>query len=77
MPDTPPKESSVSVDDQDLGHSPPVNDPNAQQDLEAGSAHEMPMFENEVKEQDRWLPIANGWFIFPFFPSHTMHSFVM
>ena len=25
----------------------------------------------EVKEQDRWLPIANGWSMSPFFPSHV------
>jgi len=71
MPDSPPKESSASIEDQDLGHSPPVNDQNAQQELEAGSAQEMPMFENEVKEQDRWLPIANGWLFFFLLPSHT------
>jgi len=74
MPDTPPKESSASVEEQDTVQSPPSNEQSAHQEFEAGGAQDMPMYESEVKEQDRWLPIANGWF-FTFRPSH--HSLHM
>lgn len=38
--------------------SPPNLD--ASPDDDAAGAHDMSMYETEVKEQDRWLPIANG-----------------
>jgi len=75
MPDTPPKESSASVEEQDTAQSPPSNEQNAHQEFEAGGAQDMPMYESEVKEQDRWLPIANGWFLhFPSLTSFTSYA---
>lgn len=49
-PQSPPKEVEQGVQSPD--EEAQMNDP---QDLQAGLAYEF-----EVKEQDRWLPIANG-----------------
>lgn len=54
MSASPPKEADV---EQNAGQSPEEpNDQIIDQDTHAG----MSGYEFEVKEQDRWLPIANG-----------------
>ena len=57
MSASPPKETEVEQGDpspDNSDHNMDRGDPDAQaRDL---------TFEFEVKEQDRWLPIANGWF---------------
>ena len=57
MSASPPKETEVEQGDpspDNSDHTMDRGDPDAQaRDL---------TFEFEVKEQDRWLPIANGWF---------------
>lgn len=55
-PQSPPKEVEQGVQSPD--EEAQMNDP---QDLQAGLAYEF-----EVKEQDRWLPIANGAYQIPF-----------
>lgn len=56
MSASPPKETEVEQGDPSPDNSDQMDrgDPDAQ-------ARDLP-FEFEVKEQDRWLPIANGWF---------------
>ena len=56
MSDSPPKEPDVEQN----AHSGEEQDPmDREQEGIQGAA------DFEVKEQDRWLPIANGWCTFP------------
>ena len=61
MSSSPPKEGEAESE-----VAPPVVDVEQDQE-ENGPSHLDPPLEldiyGEVKEQDRWLPIANGWFI--------------
>lgn len=64
MSATPPKKSDV--EQQQPGQSP--EDEESHMDRE-GQDTQAQGLEFEVKEQDRWLPIANGW--------SFMHSFLL
>lgn len=51
---SPPKEGAEAGDDRSENSEP----------MERGEeAQAREAYDFEVKEQDRWLPIANGWFI--------------
>lgn len=57
-----------------MSNSPPLKDADHEQSAQSGEEHDHQMEHEqegahgqalgdfEVKEQDRWLPIANGWF---------------
>jgi nuclear transcription Y subunit beta len=62
-----------------MSDSPPKNEQEAEQGAQSGEEPDQQMDREqegvqqglgdfEVKEQDRWLPIANGWFCFIFAP---------
>ncbi len=55
---------SVSPPKEDVEHggqSPENSEPMDRGDPEAQARERELAYEFEVKEQDRWLPIANGW----------------
>ena len=69
MSPSPPKETDVEQADPSPDNSEHMDrgDPEAaQRDL---------TYEFEVKEQDRWLPIANGWSLSPW-PPRASSSFL-
>lgn len=52
-----------------MADSPPKNEPETEPGAQSGEEPEQMDVQQglgdfEVKEQDRWLPIANGWFLF-------------
>ena len=70
MSPSPPKETEVEQGDPSPDNSEHMDrgDPEAaQRDL---------AYEFDVKEQDRWLPIANGWFLLLGLPPSCIHSFL-
>ena len=65
MSATPPKKGDVEQTQppqspDEASKSPPMEHPDTQT--------QGPAYEFEVKEQDRWLPIANGWSSLFFYP---------
>lgn len=61
MSTSPPKEPDVE-------QSAQSGEEQDHMDREPEGAQGTGLGEFEVKEQDRWLPIANGWFYSPFNP---------
>ena len=57
MSPSPPKETDV-----EQGAPSPDNSEHMDRGEAEAQAREL-AYEFEVKEQDRWLPIANGWFL--------------
>ncbi|KAI9669354.1 MAG: hypothetical protein M1831_000390 [Alyxoria varia] len=57
--DVEPEAAKTPAQDQEVQHpeEEPMQGHPATQEQEQGL-----LYETEVKEQDRWLPIANGWF---------------
>lgn len=73
MSASPPKQPDVEVGEQNN------QSPDEQEDMESRGQQEsssnQPAFDFEVKEQDRWLPIANGMCIFPSLFCCSLYSY--
>ena len=71
-----PEQSPRATDDVEPDAATPEDNENEQQQTEGeGTMNRDDTglgFEFEVKEQDRWLPIANGEFAAPCIPSHQL-----
>ncbi len=63
MSASPPKKVEVEVEPG--AQSPDDSEPHMDRD---GRDTQAQAYEFEVKEQDRWLPIANGWFFYASLP---------
>ena len=56
MSASPPKDTEVEQGD-------PTPENSGDRDMDTEGARDIPYNELDVKEQDRWLPIANGWLL--------------